>query len=68
MSNAKVKFFNKEKGWGFLELTENKERVFFHYKALNYENCNQDDKVTCDVIKSEHKPGTLCAVNIQISE
>lgn len=67
MSTGTVKFFNELKGFGFVKSDEvGGEEFFFHRTALNYENCQQDDKVSFDVEKSKHKPGSLSAINLQL--
>ena len=36
MVRGRVKWFNNEKGYGFIEFTE-KEDIFVHYSAINQE-------------------------------
>lgn len=68
MTTGVIKFYAKDKGFGFLRANESGEEFFFSYKSLLYEPCLMDDKVTFIVIKSRQKPGKLEATEIQILE
>jgi cold shock CspA family protein len=57
-----VKYFC-DKGYGFLTITETGEDLFVHWKSA-YREIKEGDRVTCDVVKSTHKPGSLCAENV----
>ena len=52
---SKVKWFNNEKGYGFIEYKEN-EDIFVHYSAIlqdGYKSLNQGDNVYFDLIETE---------------
>lgn len=52
---SKVKWFNNEKGYGFIEYKEN-EDIFVHYSAIlrdGYKTLNQGDSVYFDLIETE---------------
>ena len=52
---SRVKWFNNEKGYGFIEYKEN-EDIFVHYSAImqdGYKTLNQGDNVNFDLIESE---------------
>ena len=52
---GKVKWFNNEKGYGFIEYKEN-EDIFVHYSAImqdGYKTLNQGDNVNFDLIETE---------------
>lgn len=52
---SKVKWFNNEKGYGFIEYKEN-EDIFVHYSAIlrdGYKTLNQGDNVYFDLIETE---------------
>ncbi len=52
---SKVKWFNNEKGYGFIEYKEN-EDIFVHYSAIlhdGYKTLNQGDNVYFDLIETD---------------
>ena len=61
MNKGKVKFFNSNKGYGFI--TQNQgEDLFFHVSELKTSTANEGDQVEYEI--SEGKKGP-CAVNIR---
>ena len=63
MSNGTVKFFNEEKGYGFITPDDGGKDVFVHINGLNGVTITEGDKVSFDV--EEGQKG-LNAVNITI--
>ncbi len=61
MSSGTVKFFNTEKGFGFITPDEGGKDVFVH-KSGTRDQLYENDKVTYDV---EETPKGLSAVNVQ---
>ena len=59
--NGLVKFFNGEKGYGFIVDTETKESVFVHMNNLS-EPITENDKVTFEV---EMGPKGMNAINVK---
>lgn len=55
-----VKFFEKDKGYGFIKDTKTQEEFFFHYSSANF-NINQSDAVSFDI---EQGPKGMNAVRI----
>ena len=54
MSSGKVKWFNNEKGYGFIEYS-NTEDIFVHYSAIRIEGCkslSEGDIVNFDLIET----------------
>jgi len=63
MNKGTVKFFNTDKGFGFISQTQGDD-LFFHVTALQSGTANKGDAVEFDI--SEGKKGP-CAVNIRES-
>lgn len=64
MESGTVKWFNGEKGYGFIQRSSG-EDVFVHYSAISasgYRTLNEGDTVEFDVEKG---PKGLQAVNVQ---
>ncbi len=55
MSTGKVKWFNAEKGYGFITGEDGKD-IFVHYSSIQadgYRTLNENDNVTFDVIEGD---------------
>ena len=62
---GKVKWFNNEKGYGFIEYQDGKD-VFVHYSAIKvdgYKTLNEGDEVKFDLIET---PKGLQAKNVEL--
>lgn len=54
MSSGKVKWFNNDKGYGFIEYSKD-EDIFVHYSAIRqdgYKSLNEGDEVNFDLIET----------------
>ena len=61
MSSGKVKWFNNDKGYGFIEYS-NEEDIFVHYSAIRqdgYKSLNEGDEVRFDLHQKDYKPKML---------
>ncbi|WP_029273573.1 cold-shock protein [Flavobacterium sp. KJJ] len=63
MQEGTVKFFNEEKGFGFITPSNGGAEVFVHVSGLS-ENIRQDDEVRYDVEEGRKGPN---AVNVVIA-
>lgn len=63
MNSGKVKFFNSEKGYGFITPDDGGKDVFVH-KTATTEDLYEDDKVTYEVEETDRG---LSAVNVKRS-
>jgi len=62
---GKVKWFNGNKGYGFLEREDKEKDVFVHHSAMRdagLQNLNEGDELTFEVENGEKGPS---AVNLQ---
>lgn len=62
MKEGKVKFFNYQKGFGFITPADTAEDIFVHTSGL-IDNINEGDNVTYD--ESQGKKG-LNAINVKV--
>jgi len=66
MATGTVKWFNAEKGFGFIAPEDGSADVFAHYSAINatgYRTLEENQKVT---FETEQGPKGIQAVNIQV--
>lgn len=67
MNNGTVKWFNPDKGFGFLANAEGGEDVFVHFSAIQgdgFKSLNEGQKVTFDTETDPKNSSKLRAVNV----
>ena len=67
MLTGKVKWFNPQKGYGFISPDDGKKDIFVHISALEksgISSLNENDKVSYDETRNN---GKVSAANIKIS-
>lgn len=64
MDTGTVKFFNSEKGYGFIIPDNGGKDVFVHTNGLNVKTLNEGDKVSYEI---EEGPKGLSAVNVSLA-
>ena len=65
MANGVVKWFNSDKGFGFIEQEDGPD-VFVHFSAINmpgFKTLNEGDKVTFDIEQGQKGPA---AANVMV--
>ena len=67
MSQGTVKWFNAEKGYGFIANDEGGDDVFVHYSAIQaegYKSLKERQKVSFETETDPKNPNKLRAVNV----
>ena len=65
MATGKVKWFNSQKGYGFIEIPDGKD-VFVHYSAIiqsGFRTLEEGQEVEFDVVEGQKGPQ---AANVQV--
>ena len=71
MSNGKVKWFNNDKGYGFIENDEGGNDVFVHFSSIQidgFKTLKEGQKVTFDIEDDPKNENKKRAANVQIVE
>ena len=69
MSQGTVKWFNSEKGYGFIAGDEGGDDVFVHYSAIKadgYRSLKEGQKVSYETETDPKNPNKLRAINVQV--
>ncbi|MGI6404086.1 MAG: cold-shock protein [Oscillospiraceae bacterium] len=70
MNSGTVKWFNSEKGFGFITNDNGSDDVFVHFSAIQadgYKSLNEGDKVTFDTEMDPKNSSKLRAVNVRMA-
>jgi len=70
MNNGTVKWFNSEKGFGFISNDNGGEDVFVHFSAImsdGYKSLGEGQKVTFDTETDPKNSRKLRAVNVRVA-
>lgn len=71
MNKGTVKWFNAEKGYGFISNEEGGEDVFVHFSAIvadGFKTLNEGQSVTFDIEADTKDPNRKRAVNVKVAE
>ena len=71
MNTGVVKWFNSEKGYGFITNDNGGDDVFVHFSAINVEGfktLNEGQRVTFETEPDPKNSSKLRAVNVSIAE
>ncbi len=69
MAKGTVKWFNAEKGYGFLSNEEGGEDVFVHFSAINmegYRRLREGQNVSFETEPDPKNPAKLRTVNVEV--
>lgn len=70
MNNGTVKWFNAQKGYGFITNEVTGEDVFVHFSAINsdgYKTLEEGQKVTFDIEQDPKNSKKLRAANVTLA-
>ncbi len=71
MNTGVVKWFNSEKGYGFITNDNGGDDVFVHFSAINaegFKTLNEGQKVTFETETDPKNDSKLRAVNVSVAE
>jgi CspA family cold shock protein len=69
MSTGKVKWFNPDKGYGFISNDDGSDDLFVHFSSINvdgFKTLDEGQKVQFDIEQDDRDPGKLRATNVSV--
>jgi CspA family cold shock protein len=69
VNNGTVKWFNAQKGYGFITNNDNGEEVFVHFSAINaegFKSLEEGQKVSFDTETDPQNSSKVRAVNVTV--
>jgi CspA family cold shock protein len=69
MGTGKVKWFNSDKGYGFISNDDGTDDLFVHFSAIqsnSFKSLNEGQKVTFDVERDNRDSSKLRATNVVV--
>ncbi len=69
MNSGTVKWFDSEKGFGFISNENGGDDVFVHFSAIaanGYKSLSEGQKVTYDIEQDPKNSGKVRAANVQV--
>ncbi|MBB5336403.1 cold-shock protein [Pectinatus brassicae] len=69
MNKGTVKWFNADKGFGFITREDGEGDVFVHFSAIQsdgYKTLNENQSVSFDIEQDDRDASKLRAVNVQV--
>ena len=70
MNSGTVKWFNSEKGYGFISNDEGGDDVFVHFSSIiadGFRTLTEGQKVTFDIESDPKNPNRQRAVNVKVA-
>ncbi len=71
MNKGTVKWFNSEKGYGFISNTEGGDDLFVHFSSIlsdGFRTLTEGQNVTFDIESDPKNPSRQRAINVKVAE